>query len=95
MSLEDVLKGASIPAVLVGIGLAAAAPMLLRGVGGGGRPLAKSLLHKYLDMADRFKELGAETQEQWRDLLAEVHAERAAAEEAEFAASSSEFKAEA
>jgi hypothetical protein len=83
MSLEDVIKGATIPAVLAGIGLAALAPMLLRGVGNGGRPLAKSLLHKYLDMADKFKELGAETQEQWRDLLAEVQAEREAQQAAE------------
>lgn len=84
MSLEDILKGASIPAVLIGLGLAALAPMLMRGLGEGSRPLAKSLLHKYFDMADRFKEIGSETQEQWRDLLAEVQAERLAREEEDF-----------
>ena len=94
MSLEDILKGASIPAILIGLGLAALGPMLLRGFGEGSRPLAKSLLHKNFDMADRFKELGAETQEQWRDLLAEVQAERLAREEDEFA-KPSDFNASA
>jgi hypothetical protein len=85
MSLEDVLKGASVPAVLIGIGLVAAAPILLRGVSDGSRPLAKVLLHKYLDMVEKFQELSAETQEQWRDLLAEVQAERQASQQADVA----------
>ena len=85
MSLEDILKGATVPAIPAGIGLAALAPLFLRGVGEGGRPLAKALLHKYFDMADRFKEAGAETQEQWKDLLAEVQAERNARHDAGFA----------
>ncbi len=85
MSLEDVLKGASVPAVLIGIGVVAAAPMLLRGVSDGSRPLAKALLHKYLDMVEKFQELSAETQEQWRDLLAEVQAEREAGQQTDVA----------
>jgi hypothetical protein len=76
MSLEDILKGASIPAVAAGIGLASLMPLLLHGVGGESRPLAKALLHKYFDMVEKFKELGAEKQEEWRDLVAEVRAER-------------------
>ena len=86
MSMKDLLKNASIPAALAGIGLAAMAPVIIRGIGGGSRPLAKSLLHKYLDLADRAKEFGAETQEEWKDLLAEVQAERRAREEDEMAA---------
>ena len=85
MSLEDIVKGASIPAILLGIGLASLAPMLIHGLSGNSRPVAKNLLHRYLDMAEKFKELGAEAQEQWRDLLAEVQAERQAREAAEIA----------
>ena len=80
MSLEDILKGATVPAIIVGVGLVALAPMLLRGLGDESRPVAKALLHKYLDMVEKFKGLSAEAQEQWTDLLAEVHAEREAAD---------------
>lgn len=76
MSLEGLLKRAAVPGVLAGIGLVALAPLLLRGGGSRGKPMAKALLHKYLDMAEQFKELGAEAQEQWKDLLAEVQLER-------------------
>jgi hypothetical protein len=79
LGVDDVLEGAAVPAVLVGLGLAVAAPLIAFGASGPGRPVAKTLIHKYLDMADRLKEMGAETSEQWQDLLAEVHAEREAA----------------
>ena len=52
--------------------------MLVHGLSGGSRPLAKALLHKYLDMAEKCKGLGAEAKEQLKDLLAEVQAERQA-----------------
>lgn len=76
LGIDDVLEGAAVPAVLVGIGLAVAAPLIAAGVTGAGRPVAKALIHKYLDLADKMKEATAETSEQWKDLLAEVHAER-------------------
>lgn len=79
LGIDDVLEGAAVPAVLVGVGLAVAAPLVAAGVTGVGRPVAKTLIHKYLDMADKVKEMSAETAEQWLDLLAEVHAEREAA----------------
>jgi len=74
LGIDDVLEAAAVPAVLGGIGLAVAAPLLLSG----SRPAAKRMLHAYLDFADKVKESGAETKEQWADLLAEVQAERRA-----------------
>ena len=88
MSLKDVLKSPGVPAIAAGIGLVALAPLLLRGVGGGGRPLAKALLHNYLDLAESCKGLSAEAREHFRDLLAEVHAERQAREAADVVAAS-------
>ncbi len=80
LGIDDVLEGAAVPAVLAGIGLAVAAPFLVHGLGAGGRRVTKAVIHKYLDLADKMKEAGAETREKWSDLLAEVHAERAAHE---------------
>lgn len=77
MALGDVLKRVATPTVLAGIGLAVATPLLLRGLRAGGRPVAKALIHKYFDAADKLQEASAESRERWRDLLAEVRAERA------------------
>ena len=78
LGIDDVVEGAAVPTILAGIGLAAVAPFLFHGLGEKARPVAKAVIHKYLDLADKVKEAGSETQEQWRDLLAEVYAERAA-----------------
>jgi hypothetical protein len=74
VGIDDVLEVAGIPAVLAGVGLAVAAPFLISG----SRPVAKKMIHAYLEVADKLKESTAETKEKWADLLAEVQAERAA-----------------
>lgn len=72
LGVDDVLEGAAVPAVLVGVGLVVAAPFLIAG----SRPAAKKVLHAYLDAADKLKGAAAETKEMLADLLAEVQAER-------------------
>ena len=94
MPLDDLVKRMSVPAVLVGVAAVALTPVILRSFSNGGRPLAKTLLHKYLDMADKLKEVGAETHEQWRDLLAEVQSERESRQATEVASATSEATAE-
>jgi hypothetical protein len=76
MSLKDVFKGATHPAVLVGVGLVVAAPVLLRASRGNGRKILKRLVHKSMDIADSVSQTAAESHERWRDLLAEIQAER-------------------
>jgi hypothetical protein len=75
LGIDDVLEGIAVPAVLAGVGLAVAAPFLIAG----SRPLAKKMLHAYLDAADKLKEVTEESKEKWGDLLAEVQSERQAA----------------
>jgi len=65
-------------AFFAGLGMVAGAtPWILQGTKGGGRPMAKELIHKCLEMTDKVKEVAAESGEQLRDLVAEVQAERA------------------
>jgi len=73
---DDLLKQASSAAALLGLGALVAAPFLLKS--SQGRPVAKSIVHGCLDVADRLGEAAAETAEQWQDLVAEVRAERMA-----------------
>jgi hypothetical protein len=84
MDVKDFVKGAALPLAVAGLGLAAA-PWLLRRLTEDGRPVAKALLHKYLDAMEDLKEASAEAREQWRDLMAEVQAEREAREAASLA----------
>jgi hypothetical protein len=74
--IEDMFKG-GVPGILVGIGVALAAPILLPAAATGVRPLAKALIKGALVMADSVKEVVAEAGEQVSDLVAEVQAERA------------------
>ena len=74
---EDGLKG-STGSILVILGVALAAPIVLPAVASVSRPLAKSLIRGYLALADTVKEFAAEAQEQVSDLVAEVKAERTA-----------------
>jgi Protein of unknown function (DUF5132) len=74
--IEDMFKG-GVPGILVGIGVALAAPILLPAAATGVRPLAKVLIKGALVMADSVKEVVAEAGEQLTDLVAEVQAERA------------------
>ena len=75
---EDGLKG-STGSILVILGVALAAPIVLPAVASVSRPLAKTLIRGYLALADTVKEFTAEAQEQVSDLVAEVKAERTAA----------------
>ncbi len=72
------LKGA-VPSILVVLGVAMAAPIVLPAVAAVSRPLAKTLIKGYLVLADSIKEYIAEAGEQLSDLVAECQAERAAA----------------
>jgi hypothetical protein len=71
---DDGLKS-SVPSILVVLGVALAAPIVLPAVAAVSRPLAKSLIRGYLVLADTVKEFAAEAGEQISDLVAEVQAE--------------------
>lgn len=73
---DDGLKGA-VPSILVILGVAIAAPIVLPAVAAVSRPLAKTLIKGYLALADTVKEYAAEAAEQISDLVAECQAERA------------------
>jgi hypothetical protein len=79
--MNDGLKGA-VPSILVVLGVAMAAPIVLPAVAAVSRPLAKTLIKGYLVLADTIKEFAAEAGEQVSDLVAEVRAERQAPLEA-------------
>ncbi len=74
--LDDMLKG-GVPGILMGVGVALAAPILLPAAATGARPLAKALIKGALVVADSVKEVVAEAGEQLSDLVAEVQSERA------------------
>jgi hypothetical protein len=83
--LDNGLKG-KVPSILVVLGVALAAPIVLPAVAAVSRPLAKTLIRGYLTLSDMAKEFAAEAGEQISDLVAEVKAERQGAEAAEAAA---------
>ncbi|HXG18527.1 MAG TPA: DUF5132 domain-containing protein [Methylomirabilota bacterium] len=76
-ALDDLFSGWG-TTVLIGLGVALAAPTLLPTVGAIIRPVAKGLIKGGLYIADSLQELVAEGSEQISDLVAEVKAERAA-----------------
>ena len=76
--LDDMLKG-GLPGVLVGVGVALAAPVLLPAAAAGARPLAKALIKGGLLVATTVREVVAEAGEQLSDLVAEVQEESAGA----------------
>lgn len=82
MAVSDNLKGA-VPSILVVVGVALAAPIVLPAVAAVSRPLAKTLIRGYLTLSDMAKEFAAEAGEQMSDLVAEVRAERSEARVAE------------
>lgn len=75
MKASDLFKGTS-GNVLIGVGIALAAPLVWPIIAAAGRPLAKSVIRGYLALADTVKESVAETGEKLSDLVAEVRAER-------------------
>ena len=76
-SLDDLFSGWG-TTVLIGVGVALAAPVLLPVVGAVARPVAKGLIKGSLYLVDSLQEVVAESGEQLSDLIAEVKAERAA-----------------
>jgi hypothetical protein len=76
--LDDMLKG-GLPGVLVGLGVALAAPVLLPAAAAGVRPLAKALIKGGFVVAATVREVVAEAGEQLSDLVAEVQEESASA----------------
>ncbi len=83
--MDNGLKGA-VPSILVVLGVALAAPIVLPAVAAVSRPLAKTLIRGYLTLSDMAREFAAEAGEQISDLVAEVKAEHEAARAAEVAA---------
>jgi len=71
---DDLLVGWG-PTVLIGAGVALAAPILLPAVGAVVRPVAKGFIKGCLYLADTVKEVVAEGGEQLSDLVAEARAE--------------------
>ena len=74
MGLLDVTKGWG-GGMLIGVGAAIAAPVILPAAAAVVRPLAKGLIWGYFAATDKFKEAVAETREQMNDLVAEAKAE--------------------
>ncbi len=87
--LDKGLKGA-VPSILVVLGVALAAPIVLPAVAAVSRPLAKTLIRGYLTLSDMAKEFAAEAGEQISDLMAEVQSEREATATAEAVAATAE-----
>ena len=79
MALLDDVFGNLGTAVLIGVGAALVAPVLLPVAGTMLRPVAKGLIKGGLYLADAAQEIIAEGSEQFSDLVAEIQAERAAA----------------
>jgi len=74
---DEGIKGA-VPSILLILGVALAAPIVLPAVASVSRPLAKTLIKGYLALADTVKEYAAEAGENISDLMAECKAEHAA-----------------
>lgn len=72
---EDITKG-PVP-ILLGLGVAMAAPNVIPALAAGLRPLAKALVKGGLSLYDAAKEGVAEAGEQLNDLVAETRAEMA------------------
>jgi len=77
-----------VSSVLVGVGVALAAPIVAPALAAGMRPLAKAVLKGGIMVYDKGAEVFAETGEQLSDLVAEVRAELDAAAAAAQAAAS-------
>jgi len=64
-----------VPSVLVGVGVALVAPMVVPALAEGIRPLAKAVIKGGIMVYDKGAEMLAETGEQLSDLVAEVRSE--------------------
>lgn len=71
---ENMWKG-YMPNIVLGVGVALVAPVVLPAVAALMRPLAKGVIKGGLVLTDKMKEMTAEGSEQVSDLVAEVKAE--------------------
>ena len=76
-----------VPTVLVGVGVALVAPVVVPALAAGMRPLAKAVLKGGIMVYDKGAEVLAEAGEQLSDLVAEVRSEIEATTAADAAAS--------
>ena len=76
MSLLDTATKGWGGGLLIGLGAAVAAPVILPAAGAAVRPIAKGLVWGCLAAVDQLRELAAETREQVNDLVAEVRSEQ-------------------
>ena len=76
-----------VPTVLVGVGVALVAPVVVPALAAGMRPLAKAVLKGGIMVYDKGAEVLAEAGEQLSDLVAEVRSEIEATAAADAAAS--------
>jgi hypothetical protein len=75
---DDIVEGFGsswVPSVLVGIGVALMAPVVIPALAVGMRPLAKAVIKGGMLVYDKGAEVLAETGEQLSDLVAEVRSE--------------------
>jgi hypothetical protein len=75
LGFGDIFKGWG-PGILIGVGAAVAAPVVLPAAGAVVRPLAKGLISGCMLLASAVTEVVAEAKEQMSDLVAEVKAEQ-------------------
>jgi hypothetical protein len=76
--LDNIVEGFGsswVPSVLVGIGVALVAPVVVPALAAGMRPLAKAVIKGGIMVYDKGAEAFAEAGEQLSDLMAEVRAE--------------------
>lgn len=80
MALEDIFKGfkdGGVPGVAVGIGAVVLAPILIPVVAQFGKPLAKAAIKEGISLYEKSKEVLAEAQEVFEDIVAEAKTELA------------------
>jgi hypothetical protein len=73
--MRHALKGPG--GFLLGLGIAAAVPIVLPIVSAVARPLAKAAIKNYLGMKESVESAVKETRERWNRLVSEARAERA------------------
>jgi hypothetical protein len=76
--LDNIVEGFGsswVPSVLVGVGVALVAPVVVPALAAGMRPLAKAVIKGGIMVYDKGAEAVAEAGEQLSDLMAEVRAE--------------------
>lgn len=73
--IEDALEG-GVPRVILGLGLVAAAPVVLPAAAAGVRPIAKTVVRGWFAVAGGMRGFVSKSREQMSDLVAEVRSER-------------------